>query len=206
MIRALLPVVFPRETRFMEEPMLLAATRGLSLIRIAFGLYFIASVLRKTTGGWLTSGEQLTRFVQGQLEESAAVYRPLLEDVVLPNADLFARLTVAGEWVAGISLTLGLLTRVGSIVGMWLVLNFMLAKGLPNFEGSEDRLFFLSCGVFAVCAAGLVWGLDGALRPYLSANPVTRWLAGIPAQTIRRPATITPFHRSRRREQIRRAA
>ena len=27
---------------------------------------------------------------------------------------------------------------------------------------------------------GLVWGLDGYLRPYLEANPVVRWLAGIP--------------------------
>ena len=43
----------------------------------------------------------------------------------------------------------GFLTRLGAIMGMWLVLNIMLAKGLPSFDGSQDRLFFVSCAVFA---------------------------------------------------------
>jgi hypothetical protein len=78
--------------------MLLAATRGLSIIRIAFGLYILVSDLKKTTSGWLTSGEPLTKFVQGQLNSSDGFYRPFLKSVVLPNADLFAQLTVMGEW------------------------------------------------------------------------------------------------------------
>jgi hypothetical protein len=124
---------------------------------------------------------------------------------VLPNADLFARMIVFGEWVTALSLLLGFMTRLGAIAGIWLVLNFMLAKGLPTFEGSQDRLFVVACTVFAVSAAGLVWGLDGALRPYLVTNPITRWLAGIPAlprevppTELRRPERVTEPERIRR--------
>jgi uncharacterized membrane protein YphA (DoxX/SURF4 family) len=96
----------------------------------------------------------------------------------LPNADVFARLFTLGEWVAGISLLLGLLTRLGALTGMWLMLNFMLLKGLPNIAGSIDRLFFLTCLVFLVTSAGLVWGLDGVLRRYLAGNPLGRLATG----------------------------
>ena len=159
----------------------LRAAQALSLIRIAFGLYFIASAWRKTTAGWLTSGEPLTTFVGQNLQASTPVYGQFLDSTVLPNADRFAQLVVGGEWVAGLFLTAGLLTRLGSAVGMWLTLNYMLAKGLPSFEGSQDRLFFASCFVFGVSAAGLVWGLDGALRPFMESNPALRWLAGLPS-------------------------
>ena len=187
--------------------MVLNATQGMSLIRIAFGLYFVISAWRKTTGGWLSSGQPVAGFVERNLEASAAGYRGFLESVVLPQADRFAQLIVLGEWVTGLSLLFGFLIRLGALSGMWLVLNFMLTKGLPDFEGSQDRLFFASCAVFALSAAGLEWGLDGALRRHLAANPVTRWLAGIPARltAVRPPALARPMRRPRP-ERIRRSA
>src|SRR5438094_851485 len=128
-------------------PMMLHAAQGLSLLRIAFGWYFVVSALRKTTGGWLQSGDQVTAFVQPHLEGATPLYRGFLESIVLPNADLLAQLVPLGEWIAGLSLLFGFLTRLGALMGMWLVLNYMLAKGLPSFEGSQDRLFFASCAV-----------------------------------------------------------
>src|SRR5687767_2603836 len=98
---------------------------------MAFGLYFIVSALRKTTGGWLESGEELTAFVGRNLEGSAAFYSDFPATTVLPNAGLFAQLVLLGEWITGLSLLFGFLTRLGAITGMWLTLNFMLAKGLP---------------------------------------------------------------------------
>jgi uncharacterized membrane protein YphA (DoxX/SURF4 family) len=188
---------YPRNkgTTYWEGTMALRPWHALSLIRISFGFYLVVSALRKTTEGWLTSGEPVTGFVGRNLEASAAGYRGFLEAVVLPNADRFAQLILLGEWVAGLSLLFGFLTRLGALSGMWLVLNYMLAKGLPEFEGSQDRLFFVSCAVLGLSAAGLVWGLDGALRPYLSANPITRWLAGVPAL----PSEVRPDELERRR-------
>ena len=174
----------------------LHAAQGLSLIRIAFGLYFVVSAFRKTTTGWLSSSDPLSSYVGRSLEGATPAYGDFLATTVLPNADRFAQLVVLGEWVTGISLLAGLLTRMGSLVGMWLMLNYMLDKGLPTYDGSQDRLFVASCAVFAVTAAGLVWGLDGALRPHLESNPITRWLAGLPARAHVVPTrTALPYRR-----------
>ncbi len=176
--------------------MQLQAAQGLSLIRIAFGLYFVVSGLRKTMTGWLSGSEGLTSFVQRNLEGPPTFYRGFLEGLVLPNADIFSQLVVVGEWVTGISLLFGVLTRVGAVVGMWLTLNYMLAKGLPTYDGSQDRLFFVGCAVFAVTAAGLMWGLDGALRPYLASTALGRWLTGVPSRApYRAPQAMPQGHR-----------
>jgi uncharacterized membrane protein YphA (DoxX/SURF4 family) len=173
--------------------MYLSAGQALALGRIGFGLYFLAQAWDKTARGWLVSGEPLARFLfgnpaaqpptRGAVANAEAFYRPFLESVVQPNVLLFAQLVTIGEWVAGILLLLGLLTRLGALVGMVLVLNYMLMKGLPALGGSVDRLFFLAFLAFLLGSAGLVWGLDGALPRTLAANPVTRWLAGIPHST-----------------------
>jgi len=166
--------------------MRITAAQGLALTRIGFGLYFIASAWDKTTNkDWLNSGAPLRQSVERQLPQAEGFYRSFLENTVLPNADLFARLVTLGEWVAGISLALGLLTRVGALSGMWLTLNYMLLKGLPNIEGSVDRLFFLACLVFLVTSAGLVWGLDGVLPRRLTNDPLSRLATG--AGLRRRP-------------------
>lgn len=161
--------------------MALGAGQALALVRMGFGLYFLDHAWDKTAKGWLSDGGLMTQFIERALPNSDAFYAPFLEGVVLPNATLFAQLVVIGEWVAGLSLVLGLLTRLGAITGAWLVLNYMFMKGTLNTSGSNDRLFFVTCIAFAAASAGLVWGLDGALRGVLRTNPVTRWLAGLPA-------------------------
>jgi thiosulfate dehydrogenase [quinone] large subunit len=187
--------------------MLFHAAQGLSLLRMAFGLYFVVSALRKTTTGWLDSGQALSGFVQQHLEASPPLYSSFLETTVLPNADRFSHLILLGEWVAGLSLLFGFLTRLGALSGMWLMVNYMLAKGLPDFDGSQDRLFFASCAVFALSAAGLVWGLDGTLRPSLQAHTLTRWLAGIPSRPqLVRARGLAPAPRRAARRHLRRPA
>jgi uncharacterized membrane protein YphA (DoxX/SURF4 family) len=185
----------------------LRAAQALGLIRMAFGLYFVVSALRKTTSGWLTSPESMTAFIERNTEASTLFYRGFLESSVLPNADRFAQLVVLGEWVAGVCLLGGLLTRLGALSGMWLMLNYMLAKGLPSFEGSQDRLFFASCAVFALSGPGLALGLDGVLRPYLGSNPIFHWLAGVPSERRMAPARVLiPDHRRLSPARRRRAA
>lgn len=167
--------------------MVISAAQALALARIGFGLYFLAQAWDKTARGWLTSGEPLAGFLQQAAPRSEAFYRPFLEGVVLPNAPLFAQLVTLGEWVAGISLLLGMLTRLGGVVGMWLTLNYMLMKGLPSLGGSVDRLFFLACLAFILASAGLAWGLDGVLPRSLANHPLTRWLAGVEPEPERTP-------------------
>jgi uncharacterized membrane protein YphA (DoxX/SURF4 family) len=158
--------------------MYISAAHALAIVRIGFGLYFISQAWDKTRTNWLVDAAPLAQFLQRSAPNSEAFYRPFLEGTVIPNALLFAQLVTLGEWVVGISLVLGLLTRLGGLTGMWLNLNYMLMKGLLSNSGSSDRLFFLAELVFVLAAAGLVWGLDGALRRSLAGVPVLGWLAG----------------------------
>jgi len=182
--------------------MYVSAGHGLALLRMAFGLYFVSYALDKTMNGWLTSAGPMTMFLfgnpnatpptRGAVANSTPFYADFLTNVVQPNASLFSTLVVVGEWVAGILLLLGLLTRFGSIVGLILNVNYIFMKGLTSNGGSSDRLFVAAEVIFLLAAAGLIWGLDGALRRQLAGNPLTQWLAGLnrPSTAEESPARV----------------
>lgn len=160
--------------------MQLGYDRGMALVRIAFGLYFFWTGVGKATSGWLSSPDTLmNQFFTPLLPRSEVWYRPFLEGVAIPNALLFGQLVTCAEIAVGIALTLGLLTRPAAVVGMFLNLNYMLMKGLLNPAGSTDRMFFVAQLALFLTAAGLVWGLDRWLRPYLPA-----WLTGTGADGL----------------------
>jgi uncharacterized membrane protein YphA (DoxX/SURF4 family) len=120
----------------------------------------------------------MVRFIQPQLERSEAFYRPFLEGVVLANATLFAQLVVIGEAFTALTFTLGLMTRPAALGGIWLLMNYMLMKGLPSPFGSLDRVMlviFIACGL---AGAGLTWGIDSRLSRIQ--HPAVRWLTGAP--------------------------
>jgi thiosulfate dehydrogenase [quinone] large subunit len=165
---------------------MIRARHGLALLRIGMGALFVISAWDKTTKGWFASGQPLAKTLEQYLPKADGPYQPFLHGTVVPHVDLFAQLVAMGEWVAGVSLLFGLLTRVGAIAGMWLLVNYMLMKGVLlqpqaylNPLTYSDRLYFLASLTFFLAAAGLVWGLDGALRPVWARIPIVRWLAGI---------------------------
>jgi NADH:quinone reductase (non-electrogenic) len=152
---------------------ILMPSHALALLRVAFGLYFLASAYEKTTHGWLTDGQPLARTLRQALPHAQPGYRQFLQQVVLPHIGLFALLTNLGEWAAGLCLLLGLFTPVGALVAIWLNSNYMLMKGLPASAGSLDRLFIAVSLILILSNAGLVWGLDGLLwkRPSRAPRP-----------------------------------
>ena len=183
--------------------MIISAAKALALCRIGFGLYYISYAFDKTSKGWLTDSAQFaTMFgnpaaqppTRGALATADPMYSAFLQSVVQPNALLFSQLVTIGEWTAGILLLLGLLTRLGAIVGIWLNVNYMLMKGLTSNGGSIDRLFAFSDLLFLLAAAGLVWGLDGALRSSLAGNPVTRWPPDSTALPLSKEYRSAPAH------------
>lgn len=167
---------------------MLSAGKGLALCRIGFGLYYLSYAWDKTSKGWLSQAGPLagTLFgnpnaqppTRGAMATAEPFYGAFLESVVQPNPLLFSQLVTIGEWVAAILLILGLFTRLGAAIGIFLNLNYMLMKGLASNGGSVDRLFVLADLAFILAAAGLVWGLDGRLREQLRGNALTRWLSG----------------------------
>jgi NADH dehydrogenase len=155
------------------------ALRGIALVRVAVGLYFLNEAIRKVMQGWLTGGSGFAHSVNGYPSaHSGGIYHQFVTGVILPHASLFAVLVTLGEWSVAVSLTLGLLTRAGALVALWLNLNFMLLRGFTSPSGTLDKFFVVAEIVFLIAAAGRVWGLDGALGPRLAGVPVLAWLAG----------------------------
>jgi uncharacterized membrane protein YphA (DoxX/SURF4 family) len=136
---------------------------AITLLRVGLGLEFMTWALDKTRSGWLTDGAVLADILRDQASRSPGAYGEFLSGVVLPNVLLFSRLVTLGEWSAGLSLALGLLTPAGAAVGMWLTVNFMAMRGVFGVEASIDRMFFLACLVSLLCARNSKWAVDNYL-------------------------------------------
>lgn len=148
----------------------------LAVLRIGVGLYFVKSLITKMTvimvGGvlpfpavserWVTV---MPKIVAKQASENPILfYKHFLEGTVLTHSSTFAQLTAWGETVVGIGLTLGLLTGLASLVGLFLVVNYGLATQWisPGQQGFHLVLFFLMVAFF-FARAGRTWGLDAWL-------------------------------------------
>ena len=150
--------------------------RWLAVVRILVGLYFAKAVYTKLgivmVGGLLPLPGASQRWIHTMpsivtkqaSDNPVLFYKQFLENTVLTHPELFAHLTALGEAIAGIGLTLGLLTGVASLVGLVLVTNYGLATQWmsPGQQGFHLVLFSLMIAFF--CArAGRAWGLDAVL-------------------------------------------
>jgi uncharacterized membrane protein YphA (DoxX/SURF4 family) len=145
----------------------------IAALRVGMGVYFAKAIWTKlalvrvarflpvpvTSARWLTT---MPRLVARQADGNPLLwYRAFLEQVVLPHATLFAHLTAWGEVVAGTLLTLGLFTRGGALVALWLVLNYGLATQWMSPSQLTLHVVLASLlVVFAATRAGDRWGLD----------------------------------------------
>jgi len=136
------------------------------LLRIYSGLFFVWNGFGKISRGGFAEG--MEGFLNGQLQNSFAFYRPFIESVVLPNKMLFAALVSWGEVAVGLALVVGLATRYASAIGAILVLNFWFAKGLPVLAGTNhDIVWFVIFVVLGLVPAGRIAGLDDGLSDKL---------------------------------------
>ncbi|HEY8257574.1 MAG TPA: TQO small subunit DoxD [Gemmatimonadales bacterium] len=159
----------------------------LAFVRIIIGLYFAKAMVTKMTvvlaGGVLPVPAVQDRWLSVMptivAKQAAgnpiAFYKHFLEETVLTHSDLYAHLTAWGEVVAGVGLTLGLLTGVSSLVGMMLVINYGLATQWmsPGQQGFHLVLFTLMVAFFFT-RAGRTWGLDAWLASAKPKSPLTR--------------------------------
>ncbi len=149
-----------------------------ALIRIALGLNFLGHALTKLSLGYLTGGEALTRYVEGQLRSPFVdpPYRAFLQGVLLPNAGAFAVVIVLAELVVGAGLILGLGTRLVAGLALFLGLNYWLAGGILGTSASL-RSFWVFELVVLLAVPGVVWGVDRLL-----VGRAPAWLIGRPAR------------------------
>jgi len=137
----------------------------LVILRVHLGVILLITDAGKILRGNAPFSSEMLSFLQGfVMRNASAPYQHFIQQMVIPHATLFSYLVMVGELAAGLSLLLGLGTRVGAAIAMFLFLNFMLAKGRLFWSpDSEDAAVFFSALVCLLGAAGRVWGIDAYL-------------------------------------------
>jgi thiosulfate dehydrogenase (quinone) large subunit len=105
--------------------------RALAVGRIALGAYWLWEQHWKLPPEFgIHDARGLMFSFQSSIEHpTLGVYRTFLQDVVVPNFYLFGWLVFVSETMIGLSLTLGLLTRVGGVLGTLQSINLLVAQG-----------------------------------------------------------------------------
>ena len=132
----------------------------LLLVRLALGPMWIGTGLY-----WIRADNAPAEIANqiGKVMESGRTvgwYEPFLESVVLPNVALFAILVTWGEFLTGVSLTLGAATRLGAVVGGFLAANYALLYGNPFFPAEGNWKYLWYQAVLLLAAGGRSFGVD----------------------------------------------
>ncbi|HZS46080.1 MAG TPA: TQO small subunit DoxD [Blastocatellia bacterium] len=91
-------------------------------------------------------------------------YKSFALSTVIPHAGAFSVLIMAAELYVGIAMLLGLTTRLAAVVALFLVINYLCAKGsMPWNPSSVDASDIILCLVVLIGAAGRTFGIDSFL-------------------------------------------
>ena len=137
---------------------------SLVVLRISIGVMFAVAASAKISGGaqW---PDRMLGFLNFHADKSYGFYRSFLEAVVIPNKDLFGYLVAYGELFVALSLVLGLLTRCGAAIGLFMVVNFLLAKGSPFWiPSANDPVYILALFTLLFSQSGRLLAVDSLLR------------------------------------------
>jgi len=115
--------------------------RWLALFRIYAGAFWLLHGIPKFTqsADFLPPNGFMPQLVQKAIGSSTGFYHDFLANTVMPNIGLFAQLVRCGEVLVGISLLLGLLSRLGGLGGIFLALNYALANN--DFAAPQGQGF-----------------------------------------------------------------
>jgi uncharacterized membrane protein YphA (DoxX/SURF4 family) len=102
-----------------------SAARGLNIIRIALGIFFLFEAIGKIH--WFTNTGQLAQMLNGYLQHAVPVARWYLETFAIPGIPIFARLVPIGEFACGLALIFGFWTRLAAALAFLMAFNFLFA-------------------------------------------------------------------------------
>ncbi|HTX53259.1 MAG TPA: DoxX family protein [Candidatus Baltobacteraceae bacterium] len=145
----------------MQRPSPVSTGTSLALlaVRLYLGAYLIQTGTGKLAHGFLAGGALLPQLQRFVASTPHAWYRDWLTGVVVPHERLFAILTALGETGIAIALILGALTRFSAVVGIFVIGNYLFAKGFWNPAALYDKDFLVLLLVL-VLAGGGRWALD----------------------------------------------
>ena len=103
---------------------------------------------------------ELAGFLKFALKNGYGWYQNLLDSVVVPHSSTFGTFVVIAEIYIGIALVLGFTTRLAALVALFLLLNYMCAKGAVPWGPGIDQSDIVLALIILLSDAGRTFGLD----------------------------------------------
>ena len=103
---------------------------------------------------------ELAGFLKFALKNGYGWYQNLLKSVVIPHSSTFGTLVVTAEIYVGIALLLGFTTRLASCVALFLLLNYISAKGALPWGPGIDQSDIVLAIIILLSDAGHIFGVD----------------------------------------------
>ena len=132
-------------------------------LRLWIGYYMANQGIRKFQRDF-PHGDWITKQI-GELDKIDIYpwYKSFLADIVVPHSVLFGNLVMWGEILVGACLILGLLARWSSIVGLFMMVNYIFGPGMARGGAplAQQETFAVAFLVFILCSPGRTLGLDG---------------------------------------------
>ena len=115
------------------------------------------------------SGGGLWYWVQQEIQyPTIAAYKDFLVTVMIPHWTLFGYLTLFTETFIGVTLILGLFTRLGALVALGMAANITLGiLSVPHEWGWTYTMLIVLAAILLLTGAGRSFGVDAVLGPRL---------------------------------------
>jgi uncharacterized membrane protein YphA (DoxX/SURF4 family) len=141
-----------------EETSVFRSRQGLFVLaRIYLGISFFFSDHGNATPN------ELAGFLKFGLRNGYSWYQSFLNSVVVPHSATFGTLVVMAEIYVEIALVIGFSTRVATCVALFLLLNFMCAKGAAPWGPGIDQSDIVLAFIILFSDAGRIFGIDKLL-------------------------------------------
>ena len=133
-------------------------------MRVGMGLFFLYEASNQLRKGWI-GGDGLERFLRARIDNGSVpgFYERFLEDVVIAHDQVFTVLVILGEVGMGVALILGLLTRLTTLNGMFMNLNFLIMNDKNLGAAGIDALFIIGQALLFIFAARQALAVDALL-------------------------------------------
>lgn len=136
-------------------------TTAIAFLRIVVGLFFTIFGQYKVFGTEFTLHGGFERFIKGFIQSGAYPFMVPVLKFILAHCATFVAFSVAyGEFLIGVSLLIGVLSRVASVFGLLLMISMWLSGGYPG-PHAQFWMYWgasLDWSVFALCFAVLLFG------------------------------------------------
>jgi len=106
------------------------------------------------------SPNELAGFLKFALKNAYSWHQGLLGSVVLPQSATFGTLVVVAEIYVGVALVIGFTTRLAACVALFLLVNYMCAKGSVPWGPGIDQSDIVLAFIILFSDAGRILGID----------------------------------------------